>query len=478
MSVAIILVSYYFADSFPFSATETTPAALNTSYASVLSYVPAPLKSFFDFIARTVKPSDNLSEDELEYIDEFLSEEEKKRQLSQNLGNNNEANLTGTSPARTIPKVSTTFVLSLADPEPWSMTALDMKERLIIEENRFKLAVNESRLEPVKEPRSVARVFATVNIYAPQAYWDYDALSVNWGSQDNYEVISKVGRGKYSEVFLGHVPSTGEYCIIKVLKPVRSKKIKREIKILQALTGGPNIIQLLDLVREPETKTPAFIFERINAADHKTLYPKLTDMDIRYYIYQLLQALHFAHSRGIMHRDVKPHNVMIDPETRQLRLIDWGLAEFYHPTVPYNVRVASRYYKGPELLVDFQEYDYSLDMWSLGCMFAGMIFVKETFFHGRDNDDQLVKIVHVMGNAEFIPYLTRYGINLDKKFMPLITEAIPQVPLETFIDDSNRHLANAQAIAFLKRLLRYDHLERCTAEEAMADPYFDPVRDY
>jgi serine/threonine protein kinase len=57
---------------------------------------------------------------------------------------------------------------------------------------------------------------------------------------------------------------------------------------------------------------------------------------------------------GIMHRDVKPHNVMIDHENKKLRLIDWGLAEFYHPGMEYNVRVASRYFKGPELLLDYQ----------------------------------------------------------------------------------------------------------------------------
>ena len=63
---------------------------------------------------------------------------------------------------------------------------------------------------------------------------------------------------------------------------------------------------------------------------------------------------YFSHSMGIMHRDVKPHNVMIDHQQRKLRLIDWGLAEFYHPGQDYNVRVASRYFKGPELLVDYQ----------------------------------------------------------------------------------------------------------------------------
>ena len=66
-------------------------------------------------------------------------------------------------------------------------------------------------------------------------------------------------------------------------------------------------------------------------------------------------------------------NSLILTATVQLRLIDWGLAEFYHPKTEYNVRVASRYFKGPELLVDFQEYDYSLDMWSYGCMFASMV---------------------------------------------------------------------------------------------------------
>ena len=68
---------------------------------------------------------------------------------------------------------------------------------------------------------------------------------------------------------------------------------------------------------------------------------------------------------------------------------------------------------GPELLVNMRQYDYSLDMWSLGCMFAGMTFQKEPFFHGRDNHDQLVKIAKVLGTAGLYEYIKQYDLRLD-----------------------------------------------------------------
>lgn len=88
-----------------------------------------------------------------------------------------------------------------------------------------------------------------------------------------------------------------------------------------------------------------------------------------------------------MHRDVKPQNIMFDAGQKKLRLIDWGLADFYHPNTSYNVRVASRYYKGPELLVDDTKYHYALDVWSAGCTLAEIMFKKDPFFEGTDNND-------------------------------------------------------------------------------------------
>lgn len=323
---------------------------------------------------------------------------------------------------------------------------------------------------------SKARVYADVNVIRPREYWDYESLTIQWGDQDDYEVIRKVGRGKYCEAFEGINISSEERCVIKILKPVKKKKIKREVKILQCLYGGPNIIKLFDIVRDQNSKTPSLIFEYVNSKDFRVLYPTLTDFDIRYYIYELLKALDYCHSQGIMHRDVKPHNVMIDHESRKLRLIDWGLAEFYHPGKEYNVRVASRHYKGPELLVDLQAYDYSLDLWSLGCMFAGMIFRKDPFFHGRDNDDQLVKIAKVLGTDELNAYLNKYHLELEPDLDDLIGRQSKK-PWSKFINADNQHLVSPEAIDFVDKLLRYDHQERLTAREAMAHPYFIQVRN-
>src|SRR5690606_1193344 len=133
----------------------------------------------------------------------------------------------------------------------------------------------------------MARVHKDVNLRNPKDYWDYEAVELEWGYGNNkltytqkyyvvdirkeecYEAVRKVGSGKYSVVLEGREVHSDERCIIKVLKPVHKKKIKREIKILQNLCGGPNIVRLLDVVRDPMTKTPSLIFEYIRNTDFK-----------------------------------------------------------------------------------------------------------------------------------------------------------------------------------------------------------------
>lgn len=318
---------------------------------------------------------------------------------------------------------------------------------------------------------SLARVYADSNSNRPSEYWDYETHKIEWGQIKNYEIISKIGRGKYSEVFQGINIYNDVPCVIKVLKPVKMKKIYREVKILKNLTGGPNVIGLLDIVRDELSKIPALIFEKINNVDFRVLYPKFTIADIQYYFTQLLIALDYSHSMGIIHRDIKPQNIMIDPLTKKLRLIDWGLAEFYHPGMDYNVRVASRYHKGPELLINLQQYDYSLDLWSVGCMLAAIIFKKEPFFRGDSNNDQLVQIAKVLGTKDLMAYVNKYGIKLNSEYDSILGN-YSRKPWSQYVNSDNQHLISDEVVDFIDKLLTYDHQLRPTATEAMEHPFF------
>ncbi|XP_072385960.1 casein kinase II subunit alpha-like [Diabrotica undecimpunctata] len=290
---------------------------------------------------------------------------------------------------------------------------------------------------------------------------------------NNYSLVRKLGHGKYSIVFEGHHENNDEKVVIKVLKPVRKSKIEREIKILECLKGGTNIIRLLSVVNIPTT---ALVFEKLNRnKDFKSVYLKFTEPETRYYLYEVLKALDYCHSKGIMHRDVKPHNIIIDQASNKIRLIDWGLAEFYSPGQEYNVRVASRYFKGPELLVDYGYYDYSLDMWSLGCMFAAMLFRKEPFFYGMDNLDQLARIVKVLGTRELVEYLNKYKIIFDPVSLKVIGSHTRK-SWQKFVNTEHEHMLNEQSVNLLESLLKIDHAERITAREALSHKYFTHIR--
>mmetsp|Transcript_5327 Transcript_5327/g.6516 ORF Transcript_5327/g.6516 Transcript_5327/m.6516 type:complete len:203 (+) Transcript_5327:208-816(+) len=194
-----------------------------------------------------------------------------------------------------------------------------------------------------------------------------------------------------------------------------------------------------------------------------------------------------------MHRDVKPRNVLItrgcrkskkndryvmklqEDDDRSLMLIDLGLAEFYLPEKRYNVRVASRHYKSPELLIGNEFYDYSIDLWGVGCILAGLLFRREPFFRGRDNVDQLAKIASVLGTNNLLKYCassniklssalrTAVGFHQKKPWASVVTKDCPQ--------------PSRQGLDFLDKLLEYDHTQRLTAREAMSHAFFDDVRD-
>ncbi|KAH6888715.1 kinase-like domain-containing protein [Thelonectria olida] len=288
--------------------------------------------------------------------------------------------------------------------------------------------------------------------------------------QDNYEISRQIGKGKYALVFEAMDVLHRRQCALKVFKPEKKqKRIEREVQILKHLAGGPNIISLFDVVEEVEGIKKGLALELVDHTDFRTLFPRFGDDDIRYYMRELLKALQFCHGQGVMHRDVRPHNVVIDHQAKKLRLIGWGSAAFYTPGTEYSVRISL--WKAPELLLDYQAYDCSLDMWAFGAMFASMIFRKEPFFHGTSRSDQLVKISRVLGTEKLFEYVEKYGIELDREDAQAL-EHVPRREWTSFVREENVRTANAEAVDFLDRVVRFDHQDRLTADEALNHPYF------
>mmetsp|Transcript_23480 Transcript_23480/g.44452 ORF Transcript_23480/g.44452 Transcript_23480/m.44452 type:complete len:692 (+) Transcript_23480:206-2281(+) len=346
---------------------------------------------------------------------------------------------------------------------------------------------------------------------------------------------------------------------------VASKQIdKHELpqsKTMSSLEGGKAVgVENQATNNHDETQLPALVLEHAGQNSqwfcHTPQHQKpsngttgendgvyLTEYEMKYYLCHLLIALDGLHSAGIMHRDVKPRNCLINrfdhPESGNksyrnvdagakrdytapkiaptlpllspssevpyplppppLMLVDLGLADFYLPGKEYNVRVASRHYKSPELLIGYKYYDYAIDMWSVGCCLAGLLFRREPFFRGKDNEDQLGKIVSVLGTRDFLPYYRKCNVRLSSKARaaigkycaassPSTSTSSSDDELEAKRDIGQRRpwlsflspscpIPSHESLDLLDRLLVYDHEQRWTAREALGHSWFDEVRE-
>lgn len=320
---------------------------------------------------------------------------------------------------------------------------------------------------------SVSSVYADVNQSRGPEWYEHKTYEATWNLPLDYAIIKKVGRGKYSTVFKALHKRRTE-CAIKCLVPLDPKRYNREIKILKNLDGKGNIVKLYDLVHDPTTSVYSFVFEWVEFSDWKTVYSCFNIDDIRLYIYKLLEALDTCHSNGIMHRDIKPQNITIDKEHRKLRLIDWGLADFYHPKQKYNSHVATRVFKPPELLIQYPYYDYSMDIWSAGLTLAIMMFKKIPISCGEDDTDQLIKVAELVGGNGIIEYAKSLCMKLSDSTRAALLKH-RGTGWQKFIDKSPADICPPDAIDLLIRMTEIDHRKRVTAKDAMKHPFFAPL---
>ncbi|KNC46028.1 CMGC/CK2 protein kinase [Thecamonas trahens ATCC 50062] len=303
-----------------------------------------------------------------------------------------------------------------------------------------------------------------------RAEFDVKRYRVTWTKTDRFKMGRKVGQGHFGEVFEAKdTQRKSKKVVAKMLKDTRKQKAKlrQEIKMLEYVRGGPNIVQLQDTVKDLNTGNKLLIFEKINYVKCRDLFPQLDNEEVRYYAYELLRAIAYTHSIGVMHRDIKPSNILIDPRKRKLRLIDWGK----------NIRgPGTRCYKSPELSLRYEYYDYSCDMWAFGCTFGSMIFLEHPLIRGKGSwFNQLLATVKIVGSDELFTYMRKINVVLDDDQMAALS-GYPKKKWESFIDDDNRHRVTPEAIDLIANCVLTDHVRRFTATEAMAHPYFDAVR--
>nr|CAD7405899.1 unnamed protein product [Timema poppensis] len=221
---------------------------------------------------------------------------------------------------------------------------------------------------------------------------------------EQYCKIEKIGEGTYGVVYKAIDNTNGNTVALKKIRleteaeGVPSTAI-REISLLREL-DHPNIVKLLEVV--PCDKKLYMVFEYLLLDLKKFLDMNRTLLPIslvKSYTFQLLSAISFCHAHKVLHRDLKPQNLLID-HTGYIKLADFGLARgFGIPVRTYTHEVVTLWYRAPEILLGAKFYTTSVDIWSLGCIFAEMM-MKRALFPGDSEIDQLFRIFRTLGTPD------------------------------------------------------------------------------
>ncbi|XP_015277041.1 PREDICTED: mitogen-activated protein kinase 13 [Gekko japonicus] len=198
----------------------------------------------------------------------------------------------------------------------------------------------------------------------------------------------------------------------------------------------------------------------------KIMGHQFSDEKIQYLIYQVLKGLKYIHSAGIIHRDLKPGNLAVN-EDCELKILDFGLAR--HADSEMTGYVVTRWYRAPEVILNWMHYNQNVDVWSVGCIMAEMLTGK-TLFKGKDYLDQLTQILKVTGSPseEFVQ-------KLEDKAAKSYIQTLPKIQKMDLSLLFPR--ASPLAVDLLDKMLQLDVERRPTATQALAHPYFDRFRD-
>ncbi|KAJ6795321.1 putative serine/threonine-protein kinase [Iris pallida] len=290
---------------------------------------------------------------------------------------------------------------------------------------------------------------------------------------DSFERLYKIGQGTYSNVYKARDLETGKIVALKKVRFVNMdaesvRFMAREIYILRRL-DHPNVVKLESLITSRTSCSLYLVFEYMEhdlAGLAATPSIKFTEPQVKCYMQQLLTGLNHCHIRGVLHRDIKGANLLID-NNGILKIADFGLATFFNPDQkqPLTSRVVTLWYRPPELLLGATEYDVAVDLWSTGCILAELL-AGSPIMPGRTEVEQLHKIFKLCGSPsdEF----------WRKSKLPNATIFKPQQPYKRRVSDTFRDFPPT-AISLLECLLAIEPANRGTTDSALNSEFFTTV---
>ncbi|CAN8260709.1 unnamed protein product [Cochlearia groenlandica] len=318
------------------------------------------------------------------------------------------------------------------------------------------------------EAEKVAAVWPSwLTSAAPEAVHGWDPLRA-----EDFEKREKIGQGTYSNVFRASEVSTGRVMALKKIRVQNFETenirfIAREIMILRRL-DHPNIMKLEGIIASRNSNSIYFVFDYMEH-DLQGLCSspdiKFTEAQIKCYMKQLLWGVEHCHVRGIMHRDIKAANILVNNKG-VLKLADFGLANIVTPRNKNQLtsRVVTLWYRAPELLMGSTSYSVSVDLWSVGCVFAE-ILTGRPLLKGRTEIEQLHKIYKLCGSPD-------EGFWGKKKLNPQTKMFRSQHQYEGCLRERFEEFPKT-AISLLENLLSVDPRKRGTASSALMSEYFN-----
>jgi len=286
---------------------------------------------------------------------------------------------------------------------------------------------------------------------------------------DGYLKIDKIGEGTYGIVYKAKNRSTGRLVALKKIRleteaeGVPSTAI-REISLLKELEH-PNVVALIDVIHTNRKLYLVFEFIDMDLRKFMDSSKKALPIElVKSYTWQLLNGVSYCHSHRVLHRDLKPQNLLVDRHGG-IKLADFGLARaFGVPVRMFTHEVITLYYRPPEILLGAKYYSTAIDVWSLGCIFAEMM-TRKPLLPGDSEIDQLYKIFQLLGTptendwhgyTSLPDYQTCFPKWQKKNLVTVIGQDHP-----------------IEAIRLLERMLIYDPSKRIAAKMALQSIFFE-----